>query len=71
LGIPHRAGAAEALTVPVECEAKTDSFLLSLVEAQWGHLEPSQFDDRTNNSKLLPQFPHSNSYNGMMLDLLY
>ena len=37
-------------------EAKTDSFLASLVEPQWGQGVPFQFVDRTSTSLSFRQF---------------
>ena len=43
-------------------EAKTESFLLSFVEPQWGQAAaPSQLLERTSNSKSLSHFLQMNS----------
>ena len=55
---PDGAGAAVAA-------ANTDNFLASFFEPQCGQAAPCHRLERTNNSKLLSQFEHSNSYNGM------
>jgi hypothetical protein len=57
LGLPEHTGASS----PPPPEAKTESFFVSFVEPQLGHLVPFQSFDRTRISFSFPHFPHSNS----------
>jgi len=54
LGVPVQDGASEADPL---LEAKTDSFLSSRVEPQWGHFVPFQSLERTSISLSLSHFP--------------
>lgn len=51
LGWPVQAGGAFSL---LTVEAKTDSFLASLVEPHAGHFVPSHFEERTSISESPP-----------------
>ncbi|MGD1083419.1 MAG: hypothetical protein ABSA47_01565 [Verrucomicrobiota bacterium] len=57
LGLPeHKAGSADSPPPPPPLEAKTDSFLLNLVEPHLGQAVPSQRLERASSSLSFPHF---------------
>jgi hypothetical protein len=54
LGLPVQAGAGPPSAT---LDANTESFFVSLVEAQCGHRVPCQSEDRTSSSLSFPHFP--------------
>jgi hypothetical protein len=52
----HKAGSADSPPPPPPLEAKTDSFLLNLVEPHLGQAVPSQRLERASSSLSFPHF---------------